>query len=170
MGEKNVIEIPSLTGGIKPFPIQGRLDRERARLAGPGMTAAERKMRAQWIRDQMLSHHEPVHVPEIETELRNPIRRLYRKPLDLAFKALEPTLGSYTSAVRLFAGKFVIAWFGVYAAIYYAKYNKNDWTRTTGWRLTSSRSTCVPGEVGYPKAVHMKPQDYNTRGFENSPI
>ncbi|XP_046661685.1 uncharacterized protein LOC124354920 [Homalodisca vitripennis] len=170
MSEKNVIEIPSHTGGVKPFPIQGRLDRERARLAGSGMTEAERKMRAQWIKDQILSPHEPVHVPEIEKELRNPIRRLYRKPLDMAFKALEPTLGSFTGPLRLLAGKAVIAWFSVYAIIYYVKYNKNDWTRASGWRITASRTTCVPGEVGYPMAPIMRPQDFNTRGFENSPI
>lgn len=83
-------EVKSDTGGVKPIPIQGRLGIEKERLKG--MTDAERKLRAQWVRDQQLAPHEPVHVPEIEAELMNPIRRFYRYPLDKIFQQLQPVL------------------------------------------------------------------------------
>lgn len=87
------IEIPSETGGVKPIPIEGRLARERERLTG--MTEFERKWRAQFLKDQHLSHNEPRHVPEIYYELRNPIRRAMAKPLDVLFQALTPILVSF---------------------------------------------------------------------------
>lgn len=80
------------TGGVKPFTIQGRMARERERLAG--MTDEERSWRKQWLKDQELSHNEPRVVPEYIKERLNPIRRIYRMPLDVAFKALAPVLVS----------------------------------------------------------------------------
>lgn len=80
----------SQTGGVKPMPIAGRLVRERERLHG--MTAEERAMRKQFLKDQILSSHEPVHVPEYWRERYNPIRRLYRAPLDALQKVLAPSL------------------------------------------------------------------------------
>lgn len=85
-------EMASETGGVKAFSIQGRLYRERERLAG--MTDKERAWRRQWIRDQHLAPDEPRFVPEMHKELYNPIRRAYWKPLDAIFKALEPVLVS----------------------------------------------------------------------------
>ena len=70
--------------------IQGRLARERERLVG--MTDEERAWRRQWIHDQVLSPNEPRKLPNIEKELYNPIRRAYKKPLDLAFQPLKPIL------------------------------------------------------------------------------
>lgn len=80
------------TGGVKPFGIQGRLASERERLAG--MTTEERAWRKQWLKDQHLSPNEPRVVPEYIKERLNPIRRAYRMPLDVAFKALAPVLVS----------------------------------------------------------------------------
>lgn len=81
------------TGGVKPIPIAGRMISERERLRG--MTAEERAWRKQWLKDQILSPREPVHVPELKLELMNPIRRAYRKPLDLFGNALKPILVCY---------------------------------------------------------------------------
>lgn len=81
-------EIRTDTGGVKPIPIQGRLGIELERLKG--MTDEERKIRAQWVRDQQLAPNEPVYVPEIEKELTNPIRRACRYPLDKLFDPIRP--------------------------------------------------------------------------------
>lgn len=67
------------TGGVKPMSIAGRTVFQREREIG--MTDEERKWRAQWLKDQHLTAREPVHVPELERQLRNPFRRLYRFPL-----------------------------------------------------------------------------------------
>lgn len=80
------------TCGVKPMSIQGRLVRERERLLG--MTDEERAWRKQWLKDQHLSPNEPRFVPEAYYELNNPIRRLYRAPLDYLFKFTEPLLVS----------------------------------------------------------------------------
>lgn len=80
------------TGGVKPFPIAGRMARERERLAGSGMTDEERAWRAKFLKDQHLSHNEPRNVPEVYTELNNPIRRFYKAPLNKLYEVLRPTL------------------------------------------------------------------------------
>lgn len=79
------------TGGVKPMAIAGRMVRERERLIG--MTSDERAWRKQWLKDQEL-HHGPCKVPALERELNNPIKRLYRAPLDGLCKALTPALVS----------------------------------------------------------------------------
>lgn len=89
----------SPTGGVKPFPIAGRYVSERERLAG--MTDAERAWRAQWLKDQILSKHEPVHVPALERELLNPIRRFYRFPLDCVESMMKPVVVSLKLVLQL---------------------------------------------------------------------
>ncbi len=76
---------------LPPFNIQP-MPHERQRLAGPGMTPAERALRKQWVKDQILSANEPRHIPELYP--KNPIRRFYGKPWDLFFRALKPVLVS----------------------------------------------------------------------------
>lgn len=78
------------TGGVQPMQIAGRIVRERERLIG--MTDEERAWRKQWLNDQKLSHNEPRHVPELEKQLTNPIRRFYRAPLDKLCDILSPAL------------------------------------------------------------------------------
>lgn len=82
------------TGGVKTFPIAGRMARERERLAGSGMTDEERAWRAKFLKDQRLAPNEPRIVPEIYAELNNPIRRFYKAPLNKLYEALIPTLVS----------------------------------------------------------------------------
>lgn len=72
----------------KPFNIEPFRD-ERERLPFK-MTDEDRLRRKRWVHSQELSEREPVRVPELEKQLFNPIRRLYRAPADKIFKALEP--------------------------------------------------------------------------------
>lgn len=83
----------SQTAGVKPMTISGRVARERERCLG--MTDAERAFRKQWLKDQILAPNEPVYVEEYWKERINPIRRVYRKPLDLIFGKLSPFLVSF---------------------------------------------------------------------------
>lgn len=82
----------SATGGVQPFPIGGRLVRERERLLG--MTDEERAWRKQYLKDQILTAREPVDVPEYWLEITNPIRRFYQFPLVTVEKALTPMIVS----------------------------------------------------------------------------
>lgn len=80
----------SQTGGVRPMAIAGRMVSERERLFG--MSPEERAWRAQWVKDQRLAPHEPVHVPELINSRLNPIRRFYRAPLDKVCSILTPVL------------------------------------------------------------------------------
>lgn len=80
----------SQTAGVQPIPIAGRVASERERCLG--MTDAERAWRRQWLKDQILAPNEPIWVEEAYLERTNPIKRLYRKPLDLIFTKLAPVL------------------------------------------------------------------------------
>lgn len=82
----------SHTGGVKPMMLQTRLTNERERLIG--MTDEERAWRKKWLKDQILSPNEPVHVPEYWKKRYNPIRQFYRWPLDQFQKAVTPFLVS----------------------------------------------------------------------------
>ena len=154
------------TGGVKPMKIAGRLVRERERLLG--MTDEERAFRKQWLKDQILQPNEPKEVPELYTELYNPIRRFYRAPLDAFGRALVPVLGhSAACKIRFFTGKFLMLAVGAFYAAYYFKYNANDWTRVSGWKVKQSRKSVLPGDECYP-AVSEKTtgSDYWTMGFD----
>ncbi|XP_058819222.1 uncharacterized protein LOC131682062 [Topomyia yanbarensis] len=160
----------SKTGGVTPMSIAGRMVRERERLLN--MTPEERMWRAQWLKDQHLSHDEPRFVPEYWRERINPIRRVYRAPLDFVHKALTPVLGhDWAFAIRFWTGKIAMGAFGIYAGYYYFKYNQNDWTRKGGWRVISSRPSVFPGDKDYPNfPERSSPSDYAARGFKQSPI
>lgn len=160
----------SQTGGVKPFSIAGRYVNERERLNG--MTDAERAFRKQWLKDQILTHNEPKHVPQLYQELYNPIRRFYRWPLDKVWTILTPSLGNYRAySIRFWTGKAAMSIAFVYATYYYFKYNQNDWTRKGGWTVYKSRKAVHPGDEGYPKVSdRTKPADYNDRQFSKAVI
>lgn len=158
------------TGGVKPFSIAGRYVNERERLNG--MTDAERAFRKQWLKDQILSEHEPRFVPELYKETYNPIRRFYRWPLDQLYKALTPALGQHRAFhVRFWTGKALMTMSAIYLGYYYFKYNANDWTHKGGWRVITSRKAVDKGHPEYPQVSNRKePGDYAARGFQQSPI
>ncbi|XP_046388109.1 NADH dehydrogenase [ubiquinone] 1 beta subcomplex subunit 6 [Ischnura elegans] len=160
----------SPTGGVRPFPIEGRVGRERERLMG--MTDEERAWRKQWLKDQELTPREPLYQSEDHPDLINPIRRVYRFPLDKAFGALAPVLGKERAMkTRWWTGKILLGLFSVYATAYYFKYNQNDWTRRGGWRVISARPSVYPGDPTFPaKSERSVPSDYADRKFKTSVI
>lgn len=72
--------------------IAGRTVRERERMIG--MTDEERAWRKKWVKDQVLTDREPVYVQEYWDSIRNPIRRLYTRPLNTLYYALQPIIVS----------------------------------------------------------------------------
>ncbi|XP_075215995.1 NADH dehydrogenase (ubiquinone) B17 subunit [Lycorma delicatula] len=167
MGVKGV---PVIGEDSNPMSIQGRLARERERLLG--MTDEERRWRKQWVKDQHLSPNEPRHVPEIYRELNNPIKRLYKAPLDKAFSFTEPYIGKHLNQnIRYITGKLFMITYAAIFGVYWVKYHTNDWTRVTGWRMYTSRMKLLPGDPEYPRtSPRTKAQDYGNQNFKNSPI
>lgn len=72
-----------------PFSIE-HMPHERQRLAGAGMTDADRALRRQWLKDQELSPNEPREIPELKP--KNIVKRIYGKPWDIFFGALRPVV------------------------------------------------------------------------------
>jgi len=154
------------TGGVKPMRLGTRLISERERCIG--MTEEERLYRKQYLKDLELSPNEPRPVPEMYKFFYNPIRRLYRAPLEAMQVAITPILGAKRAyTVRYFTGKFAIGLFATYCAAYYFKYNANDWTRTGGWSVSHAKQSCFEGEEGYPFVPNKKPHEYADRGFNS---
>lgn len=114
-------EVPSSpTAGVKPMSISGRHTSERERLHG--MSKEERAWRAQWLKDQHLAPNEPLNNPEYYKQLRNPLRRFYRYPMDKFENALVPKVGTdFAYFFRNVITKTCLATVGVMWVIYYFK-------------------------------------------------
>lgn len=78
------------TGGVVPMVLEGREKFMQDRMRG--MTPERRAYRKQWLHDQVLSHREPVEVPQLYEELHNPFRRLLNYPFRRLELALKPTM------------------------------------------------------------------------------
>lgn len=140
----------SETGGVKSMSITGRFVNEKERTSG-SMTAEDRAWRKKWLQDQNLTPREPILISKNNPDLMNPIRRAYKKPLDvLFFKGLQPvivsTINNFKLYVRIikiiwerclfqgkpaaevfrfYTGKLLIGVWFTYLTYYYFKYNTN---------------------------------------------
>jgi len=149
--------------------ISGRFVYEKERLYG--MTPEEREWRKKWLQDQELTPREPLPQKYYDADLMNPIRRVFRKPLDIVFfKFLEPVVGTTPAVVgRWYTGRFLMMTWFVLGAYYYFKYNTNNWERVGGWRVVQSRVRVLPGDEGYPAGqTKTEGKEYAHRGFPDS--
>merc|ERR1711979_31282 len=149
-----------------PMSIQ-HMPHERQRLAGKGMTDADRALRKQWILDQELSPNEPRHVPELRP--KNVFRRAMAAPWDALFTATKPFLGTYRSALlRYFVPKYALGIFGAYCVYYHLKYNHKDWTKF-GWNIWESKPQMIVLGQDW-ELVEKQPSDFNDQGFESRKV
>lgn len=79
--------VSSPSGGVDLVQLKGRFRNERPRL-GPDFTEEDRQWRIKWHQSQEMHHSEPFYVPALQKVNLNPIRRLYRAPLDILENAL----------------------------------------------------------------------------------
>ncbi|KAM3719715.1 NADH dehydrogenase [ubiquinone] 1 beta subcomplex subunit [Dirofilaria immitis] len=115
----------------EPMSLELHMADERARAAG--LTPAEREWRKKWVLDQHLHPDEPIHVDAVHRQL-NPIRVLYRTPMDKLYKHfLKPTFGIfYGSMIRAIVPKLFMAWILIEASYYYWKYEARGWETLRG--------------------------------------
>ncbi|KAI4497063.1 hypothetical protein M0802_007809 [Mischocyttarus mexicanus] len=147
-----------------------RMARQRERLIG--MTDEERAWRAQYLKDQILDPSEPVIPPNYYKERYNPIRRFYRAPMDKFENMLVPLVGpSIADGLRHITAKSIMGIIGVYATWYYFKYNRHDWTKSGGWRVSFSRTVQFPSDPDFPNVhIKCKGNEFSQYGFDKSPI
>ncbi|CAK9830682.1 hypothetical protein ANTRET_LOCUS7811 [Anthophora retusa] len=155
------------TSGVKAMNIGGRLVKERERLIG--MTDDERAWRARYLKSLNLAPDEPVIPKDYYKEYYNPLRRMYRIPLNAFEAALAPAIGATAANVtRLATARLLMGIIGIYGGWYYFKYHTATWMKQSGWRVLKMRDAEYPCEKNYPGLV--KPTRWATDGFENSPI
>jgi len=157
------------TSGVRPMNIAGRVVREKERTSG--MNPEERAWRKKWLADQVLTANEPKYVQASQKNLLNPIRRMYRFPLDfLFFKVLQPVTGVIIADVsRFYVGRCLMGVWGILGAVYYFKYNTNTWEGKGRWRVIEQKKAVYPGEPGYPAvSPERAPHQYHDREFKNS--
>ena len=107
----------------KPFPIEP-FPHERQRLPFK-MSDEDRLRRKKFLQSQELTDREPVHVPELERMLYNPIRRFYRWPADKFFNYMGPIIGEQKAKVgRILIPKLLLGYVGACVLWYQFKYNK----------------------------------------------
>ncbi|VVC40347.1 NADH dehydrogenase 1, beta subcomplex, subunit 6 [Cinara cedri] len=158
------------TGGTLPIDLEGRHRFVRQRITN--MNDEERAFRRKFLHDQHLSQDEPVHVPELYQEMYNPIRRIFKAPMNIVEGLLAKKIGERNAFnVRFYTGKLTMGILILYVGTYYFLYNSNNWERKSGWRVHESRAQCVPGDPGFPRVSDRTlPKHYADRGFSSSPI
>merc|ERR1711893_176565 len=148
---------------LPPFAIEP-LPHERQRLGNGGMTPEQRALRKQWVMDQKLAPHEPVHIQALNP--KNPFRRIYGAPWDALFNALRPALGDkYATMFRKNVPRFMLAGLAAWAGIYGVLYNPNTWETDGGWYMYTSRRPLLVGEEGFDE-LDKKPSNwFFSKGF-----
>lgn len=133
---------------------------------------SDRRARKQFFKDQELAHDEVRRVPELEKELKNPIRRFYQAPWNKLEQILAPVVGAnWANSLRFFIPKYLMGLAAVYGTCYYFKYCGNDWTRKGGWSVLQSKRAVSPGDPEFPRlSDRSKPSDYASKGFNKRKV
>jgi NADH dehydrogenase (ubiquinone) 1 beta subcomplex subunit 6 len=146
---------------LPPFNIEP-LPMVRQRLSTP-MTAEDRLLRKQWLKDQELSPNEPRIVPELYP--KNFFRRCFSAPWNIFFGVLRPVLGeNLAHKGRYWVPKWAIVLSIAWTLHYYSKYNSSKWFDKSGWNIYSSKPTLLPDGAGSYKT---EPTDFHDRGFKD---
>jgi len=164
------------TAGVIPMSITGRFANERERL-GPDFDDTQRDWRTKWIRDQHIHPNEPFDVKQLYYEYHNPIRRFYRKPLDLLEAQLVSCLGTgreergYAANIRKIIGRGALIYCGILGFWYYLKYNREHWEKEKGIRVYIHRENVYPGDRRFPRPdPRTESYQFFDRGFHDRKV
>ncbi|KAL0278820.1 UNVERIFIED_CONTAM: hypothetical protein PYX00_000517 [Menopon gallinae] len=157
----------SFSGGVPVFSIGGRMIYERERLLG--MTDGERRWRAQYLKDQILSPDEPRFSPELYKSTTNIFRRIARIPLDLVMIPISPLMSKATQKeARVLLRNVSMSICAIYGLFYMLKYNPQDWTRQGGLDFVFKPPRLLPGDPDYPNRPKKQAYEYGDQGFSKS--
>ncbi|XP_011165873.1 uncharacterized protein LOC105200149 [Solenopsis invicta] len=155
--------------GERPMSIERRMGRERERMLG--MTDEERAWRKKWLDAQKLAPEEPVIPKGYYEELHNPIRRFYMAPGNKFQSMLEPYMGHVGSYItRHFITRSAMGIFAIYCIYYHLKYNRMNWMRNGGWKISVTRPKMYPDTKDLSALYKTKGNQFYVNGFDKSPI
>ncbi|XP_071634876.1 uncharacterized protein Nd-b17 [Temnothorax longispinosus] len=166
-----VPEIPDTKAmdGDRPMSIVRRVGRERERMLG--MTDEERAWRKKWLDAQKLAPEEPVMPKGYYEQMYNPIRRFYMAPMNKVQNMLEPFIGKTSAYVlRHTLTRMAMGTFAVYCIYYHLKYNRMNWTRNGGWKITVSRQKMYPDNKDLNALYKTEGKQFYVNDFDKSPI
>merc|ERR1719402_357789 len=125
------------------------------------MTDADRALRKQWLKDQIVAENEPVHVPGLYEAEYNPIRRAIRYPFEVLERKMIPLVGeNMAQNMKINSKLFLYGAAIFYPLVYYCMYNKTSWEEGhTGVIQYKSREILMPGQPGY-SVDQSKPKNY----------
>lgn len=153
--------------GVRTVWIESRFWYDRERL-GPDFDDDWRRYRAKYLHSLELDPREPVHVPEYERLMLNPIRRFYMKGGDwIETNIMEKISKDKMHATKNRVGltRLFMMYIGCLSTYYWFKYNMQDWTRRSGTRYSWSRPEIYPNHPKFPfKDYRTEPAhhaDYN---------
>lgn len=153
---------------LPPFSIEP-MPYERQRLADGGMTAEQRALRVQWVKDQVLAADEPRWIPELYP--KNTFRRWISAPWDALFNKLYPLLGENVTIqarhlVPRVLGGLAVTWF----VWYHLKYYPASWEHNTSWYVVKSRPQLLPGDEGWPHGNTKKDNEFHRQHFDERKV
>jgi len=159
----------SWTAGAMPMDTEGPAYSEKYRL-DYGMTDEDRQYRRQWLQDQVLAETEPVNVPGLYQARTNPIRRFLCWPMNQVVKAATPYVGFEKAQTARFVWRgFCFGMVGLWASIYYFKYNAHNWESPSGWTVYARKPVLLPGDPGYSEHRAFPDNHWADFGFSAAP-
>lgn len=175
--EKRAKEFPrwpgEATAGVRLMWIESRFWYDRERLS-PDFDDDWRSYRARYLHSLELDPREPVHVPEYEKALLNPIRRFLMKGGDFLedkflIKVCKDKM--HASARRWQITRCFMIWvFGT--SLYYGiRYHNRKWEAKAGPELKSTAPVYYPSHPNFPfKEYHTEPAHFADMGFSRRNI
>lgn len=151
------------SSGVRLMWIESRFWYDRERLS-PDFDDDWRSYRAKYLHSLELDPREPVHVPEYETELLNPIRRFYMRGGDWIENNIvrKFTQDKYKSALyRVLFTRSVMIYLGLMGGYYWFRYTNRKWDVNSGPVLWASAPILYPNHPKYPF------QDYKTEPWHH---
>jgi len=157
----------SLSAGTLPMDVEGPFGDERYRLTY-GMTDADRALRKQWLKDQMLAENEPVMIPGMYQAKHNPIYRAMNYPMNTLAEKAVPYIGENPAwFIRGWCKGLMFITGAVWFTSYYFRYSAQDWTMgKVGWRVYRSKNRLLPGDPGYSEEDVRHRSDFGDMGFK----
>lgn len=161
------------SGGVRTMWIESRFWYDRERL-GPDFDQDWREYRAKYIHSLALDPREPVHVPEYEKELINPIRRFYMIGGDWLENNIISKFAKdkmHSAMYRVVFTRAIMLYFASVGVYYWMRFNYRKWETHPGPRLTVTRPIRYPWHPKYPfKDFKTEPGHHGDQNFNRRKV